>query len=139
MPESKTFYFSVLDIYKLTKHQAPSAGHNGTSLDLVLWSVLASGRRWLGVLCTRVYTRIVLCCVCGRIVVGSPLQGPSTVKWAMLLAVDYPLLFSHTHKTTHSVYTHTYTKHSTTCDPKLIHSKVLSQERSHMPLMWLAR
>ena len=36
-----------------------------TSLDLVLWSVLASGRRWLGVLCMRVYTRNGLYCVCG--------------------------------------------------------------------------
>ena len=47
----------------------------------------------------------------------------------MLLAVDYPLLFGHTHNTTHSLYTHAYTKHPTTCDLKLIHAKVLSQER----------
>ena len=34
----------------------------GTSLDLVLWSVLASGRRWLGVLCMRcVYKDCVVC------------------------------------------------------------------------------
>ena len=69
----------------------------GTSLDLVLWSVLASGRRWLSVLCMRVYTRNVLYCVCGRIVVGSPLQGASSILRSMVNSLRFEGLTPHQH------------------------------------------
>ena len=40
---------------------------------------------------------------------------------------------------THTTRSFLYTTHPTSCDSELTHAKVLSQERSHIPLMWLAR
>ena len=43
------------------------------------------------------------------------------------------------HNTWTSVPFSTQHTHTTSCDSELTHAKVLSQERSHIPLVWLAR
>ena len=69
----------------------------GTSLDLVLWRVLASGRWCLGVVFACALCIQGMCCVCGRIVVGTPLQGASSILRSMVISSLSKELTPHQH------------------------------------------